>query len=83
MKTSDTLVANGVMVAVVASLRCPGVLMGGDRFTIAVHEDRIRVRIVSATHPVDPDKCDTQLDTSDPCLVFDAVPFMVALVMAE
>lgn len=83
MKTSEVLTANKAVVDAVAALRCPGILEVGDRFTVAIHDDRIRIRITGTSHPVDPDKLDRQLDTGDPCLVFDALPFLVALIAAE
>lgn len=83
MKTSEVLRANKPIVDVVAALRCPGLLEVGDPFSIAIHDDRVRIRLMGTSHPIDAAALDRQLDTDDPCLVFDALPFLVALVAAE
>lgn len=83
MKTSEALTANKTVIDAVCALRRPGVLVTGDRFTLAVHDDRVRIRVIGPTHPVSTNMLDRQLDTDDPCLVFDALPFLVALIVAE
>ena len=83
MRTSEVLTANKAVVDVVAALRCPGVLEVGDRFMISIHDDRVRIRLMGTSHPIDAAVLDRQLDTDDPCLVFDALPFLVALIAAE
>ena len=83
MKTSEVLRANKAIVDVVAALRSPSLLEVGDPFSIAIHDDRVRIRLMGTSHPIDAAVLDRQLDTDDPCLVFDALPFLVALVAAE